>query len=139
MNITTFATLIKKNYFLIIILLLIFSFNNFFYNIYALYIRDYDERMLRSYNYCGGVSYGYIKKISEKFLKGEKKTYIINFELNPPSYGLFYNLKMDKRKNSLILLNYDEKNENILKNEKINFKEYQLIDRDGSCFYYEKK
>jgi hypothetical protein len=60
-------------------------------------VRDYNERMLIAYNYCGGVSYGFIHKITEKYLKNEKKIYIINFELNPSSYGLFHETKIDKK------------------------------------------
>jgi hypothetical protein len=73
---------IKNKFYLIIVLLIFLSISHFFYNFYALSVRDYNERMLIAYNYCGGVSYGFIHKITEKYLKNEKKIYIINFELN---------------------------------------------------------
>jgi hypothetical protein len=129
---------IKNKFYLIILLLVFLSVTHFFYNFYALNMRDYNERMLRTYNYCGGVSYGFINNISDKYLKNEKKIYIINFELNPSSYGLFYNTKIDKNKINLILLNFDIKNKEILRKEKINLDQYQLIDKDKNCFFYKK-
>ena len=130
--------LIRKNIAILILLLIFFSTTNFFYNIYAISVRDYDERMLRAYNYCGGISYGFVQKIQDKFLIDNKKIYIINFELNPSSYGLFYYIKKDKNKNNLILLNFDEKNKEILNNEQINLNQYQLIEKEKNCLFYKK-
>ena len=142
MNIKTilkiFTNFIKNKFYLTIVLLIFLSISHFFYNFYALSVRDYNERMLRTYNYCGGVSYGFINKISEKYLQNEKKIYIINFELNPSSYGLFHDTKIDKNKINLILLNFDIKDKEILRKEKINLDQYQLIDKDKNCFFYKK-
>lgn len=128
---------LKKNFYLIILLLIFLSITNFFFNIYALSLRDYNERMLRAYNYCGGVSYGFIKKITQKY-SNIKKIYTINFELNPLSYGLFHNLNIDKSKSNLILLNFNPEKKEILEREKINLKQYQLIEKDNNCFFYKK-
>ena len=121
-----------------LILLVFLSITHFFYNFYALIMRDYNERMLRTYNYCGGISYGFIHKISEKYLKNEKGIYIINFELNPSSYGLFHDTKIDKNKINLILLNFDKNNKEILQKEKINLDKYKLIEKNKNCFFYKK-
>jgi hypothetical protein len=130
---------IKNNFYLIILLLIFLSITRFFFNFYALSVRDYNERMLRTYNYCGGISYGFVKKITDKYLKNEKKIYILNFDLNPPSYGLFHNIKIDENKINLILLNFDIKNKDIFKKEKVNLEKYQLIEKNKNCFFYKKK
>jgi len=142
MNIKTilkiFTNFIKNKFYLTIVLLIFLSISHFFYNFYALSVRDYNERMLRTYGYCGGVSYGFINKISKKYLKSEKKIYIINFESNPSSYGLFHDIKIDESKINLILLNFEIKNKDILQKEKINLDQYQLIEKNKNCFFYKK-
>jgi len=142
MNIRTIIKIltnfIKNKFYLIIFLLIFLSINHFFYNFYALSVRDYNERMLRTYSYCGGVSYGFIKEISEKYLKSEKKIYIINFELNPSSYGLFHDFKIDEDKINLILLNFEIKNKEVLRKEKVNLEHYRLIEKNKNCFFYKK-
>ena len=74
-----FIKIIKKNYIVFLIFLALATYLNFFTNIYSLYKRDYNERLIRTYSYCNGISYGYIKKIYDKFLLNDKKIYIINF------------------------------------------------------------
>lgn len=133
-----FIKIIKKNYVIFLIFLVFASYSNFFTNIYSLYKRDYNERLIRAYGYCNGISYGYIKKIYDNFLLDEKKIYIINFEIYPVSYGLFPNLKKDYYSYNLLLLNYKKNNEPELKKLKINLTEYKLIDNDDNCFFYKK-
>ena len=72
MNFTDTMNILKNNFLTFVILLLFLSINNVFFNVYAIYIRDHDERMLRTYGYCEGVSYGYINQIKEKNLKDKK-------------------------------------------------------------------
>lgn len=93
--------------------------------------------MIRAYNYCGEVSYGYINKISKKYLESEKKVFIINFEVNPLSAGLFPNLKNDDLKKNLILINYANNN-NKLQELQINLEDYRLINREKNCFFFKK-
>tara|TARA_Y100000591_G_C21712120_1_gene634094 strand:+ start:258 stop:674 length:417 start_codon:yes stop_codon:yes gene_type:complete len=138
MNITIFTNLIRKNYSIFIILFLFLTVNNFFYNFYVVYVRDYDERVIRSYGFCKGVSYGYIKEIKNKYLL-KKKVTIINFELNPPSIGLFHDLKKDESNEELILLNNKTKNKDILMSKNIDLKNYNLINSFDNCMYYKKK
>ena len=133
-----FIKIIKKNYVIFLIFLVFASYSNFFTNIYSLYKRDYNERLIRAYGYCNGISYGYIKKIYDNFLLDEKKIYIINFEIYPVSYGLFPDLKKDYDSNNLILLNYKKNNESELKKLKISLTKYKLIDNDDNCFFYKK-
>lgn len=93
--------------------------------------------MIRTYNFCGGVSYGYIKNISESYLDGDKKVFIINFEENPLSAGLFPNLKNDDLKKNLILINYAN-NRNKLKELQINLNDYRLVNKEKNCFFFKK-
>jgi len=129
---------LKKNFLYILLVLVLCSSSNFFTNLYSLYKRDYNERLVRTYGYCKGPSYGYIKKIYEKFLINDKKMYIINFEIFPESYGLFPFIKKDLNINNLLLLNYKKVNEPQLKILKIDLKKYKLIDNEEACFFYEK-
>jgi len=122
--------IIKKNCIPFLLFLALASYSNFFTNIYSLYKRNYDERLIRTFGYCNGVSYGYIKKIYDKFLVNDKKIYIINFEIFPESYGLFTYVKKDYDLNNLLLLNYKKINESELLKIKIDLKKYKMIDNE---------
>jgi hypothetical protein len=100
-------------------------------------IRNYEERMIGAYNICGGISYGYINKISKNYLSNDKKVFIINFEINPHSTGLFPNLKNDDFKKNLILINYAN-NINKLKELQINLDDYRLVNKEKNCFFFKK-
>lgn len=134
-----FIKIIKKNYIIFLIFLVLSTYLNFFTNIYSLYKRDYNERLIRTYGYCNGISYGYIKKIYDKFLLNDKKIYIINFEIFPESYGLFPYLKKNHNIDNLILLNYKKINEPELKKINVDLSKYTIIDNDEKCFFYKKK
>ena len=132
---------IFKSNFLILILLLIFTVNfNFFYNVYLISKRSYDERLFNNYGWgCGGLSYGYVKKIYEKFLEpsNQKKLHILNFEIHPDTHSLFPELKVDSKRTNLVLLNFKPEDKN-----KINFnldEEYTMVDKTENCYFYIKK
>jgi hypothetical protein len=94
--------------------------------------------MVRAYNFCGGISYGYIKKIGINYLNNDKRVFIINSENNPSSIGLFPNLKNDDTIKNLILINYLG-NKKKLEELKINLNDYNLINKYENCFFYKKK
>lgn len=133
-----FLKILKKNFVYLLLFIIFASFTNFFTNIYSLYKRKYDERLIRTYGQCQNLSYGYIKKIYNQYFFKEKKVYIINFEVFPESYSLFPNLKKDESISNLILLNYKKNYESKLK-KKIDISKYQLIDVEDKCFFYKKK
>ncbi len=88
--------LIKNKFIYIIFFLTFLSIFEFGYNIFPLYSRDYEERMIKAYQYCGGLSYGYINKINQKYLINDKQVYIVtDVRSYGPSYGLFPELKVD--------------------------------------------
>jgi hypothetical protein len=131
--------IIKFNFNYIILFLIFASITNFFKNLNILFVRDYNERILITYNHCGGISYGYINKIKNKYLSNDLKVYIINFDINPSSESLFPDLRVDKTKNNLIFLNFKNSNKNQLKDNAINIKNYDLLDSEDNCYYYKKK
>lgn len=131
--------IIKRNINYIILFMIFASITNFFKNLNILLVRDYNERILNTYNHCGGISYGYINKIKNQYLSSNLKVYIINFDINLSSESLFPDLMADKTKNNLIFLNFKNSNKNKLKDPEINLKNYDLLDSDDNCFYYKKK
>ena len=131
--------IIKFNFNYIILFLIFASFTNFFKNLNMILVRDYDERILRMYNHCGGISYGYINKIKNKYLADNLKVYIINFDIYPSSMPLFPDLRIDENKNNLIFLNLNNSNKNKLKDIKFNIKNYDLKDSEDNWYYYKKK
>jgi hypothetical protein len=134
-----FIKIIKKNSKIFLIFLALATYLNFFTNIYSLYKRDYNERLIRTYGYCNGISYGYIKRIYDKFLLDDKKIYIINFEVFPESYGLLPYLKKDDAIDNLILLNYKKISEAELKKINVDLSKYKIIDNEEKCFFYKRK
>ena len=131
--------IIKRNINYIILFMIFASITNFLKNLNILLVRDYNERILNAYNNCGGISYGYINKIKNKYLSNNLNVYIINFDINPSSASLFPDLMVDKTKNNLIFLNFKNSNKNLLKDAEINLKNYDLLDSEDNCFYYKKK
>ena len=128
----------KINIYLFIFL--IFTTNTHFFNdIYNIFYRHYEERMIRTYGYCGGISYGFIKKIESQFLQFEKKVVIVNNDIFPASLGLFPDLLVDKEKENLILLNFTHLNQEKLMQYSIKIDDYKLIYNEDKCYFLRKK
>lgn len=133
---------VKKNrkIYIYFFVFLIFTTNTHFFNdLYNLFYRNYEERMIRTYGYCSGISYGFIKKIKNKFLHFENKVIIINDDIFPASLGLFPDLLMDKEKNNLILLNFTQLNQKKLMQYSIIIDDYKLIYNEDKCYFLKKK
>ena len=128
----------KINIYLFIFL--IFTTNTHFFNdLYNIFYRHYEERMIRTYGYCGGISYGFIKKIKSKFLQFENNVIIINNDIFAASSGLFPDLLVDKEKNNLILLNFTDLSKKKLVQYSINIDDYKLIYNEDKCYFFKKK
>jgi hypothetical protein len=128
----------KINIYLFIFL--IFTTNTHFFNdLYNIFYRHYEERMIRTYGYCGGISYGFIKKIKSQFLQFEKKVVIINNDIFPASLGLFPDLLVDKEKENLILLNFTHLTQKKLMQYSINIDDYKLMYNEDKCYFLRKK
>jgi hypothetical protein len=131
--------IIKSNYRYLIILLLFASITEFFKNCNIILVRDYNERLLRSYNICNGVSYGYVNKIKSKYLLNHKKIFIINFGIYPSIISMFPDLIEDENKNDIIFLNFKNSEINQLKKLKLDLSNYTLVDVEDNCYYYKNK
>lgn len=138
MYITNLIFFFRKNFTILVLILLFLSINNFFYNLYSVYMRDHEERKIMSYGYCNKTSYGFINHIKKNYLSDGTVT-IINFELNPPSIGLFHDLRPDENNDELILLNFNINKKYILTNKKINLMDFKLVNSIDNCHYYKKK
>jgi hypothetical protein len=95
--------------------------------------------MIRTYGHCGGISYGFIKKIKINYLQSEKKVIVINSGIFPASLGLFPDLEEDKDKRNLILLNFSNLNKKKLIQNSINIDDYKLIYNEDKCYFFKKK
>ena len=133
------AKKIKKTYFFFFIFLIFTTNTHFFNDLYNIFFRNYDERMIRTYGDCGGISYGFIKKIKSNFLQFEKKVITINNGIFPASLGLFPDLIVDKEKINLILLNFSDLNKKKLIQHGINIDNYKLMYREDKCYFFKKK
>ena len=116
-----------NNILYVLLIIILTHLSNFYYNLYSIYVRGYEERMIRTYGYCGGISYGFIKKIKSQFLQFEKKVVIINNDIFPASLGLFPDLLVDKEKENLILLNFTHLTQKKLMQYSINIDDYKLL------------
>jgi hypothetical protein len=128
----------KKKYIFFFIFLILTTNTHFFNDLYNIFFRNYEERMIRTYGYCGGISYGFIKKIKNNFLQFEKKVIIINNDIFPASLGLFPDLIIDKEKSNLIILNFSDLSSKKLIQNGINIDNYKLIYHEDKCYFLKK-
>jgi len=132
--------MIAKKINIYIFIFLIFTTNTHFFNdIYNIFLRKHEERMIRTYGHCSGISYGFIKKIKINYLQFEKKVTVINGGIFPASLGLFPDLVEDKNKRNLILLNFSNLEKKKLIQNSINIDDYKLIYHEDKCYFFKKK
>jgi hypothetical protein len=103
-----------KNYnrFLLIIILLLFltQYTNFFKNLRNIYLNNYDTRIANMYGFCQGNSLGFLLYIKKKY-KLENYPEIVNYKIVPLSkwiLDLDGKSKSNKNSQALILLNYQD-------------------------------
>tara|TARA_B110000503_G_scaffold139074_1_gene226605 strand:- start:1541 stop:1954 length:414 start_codon:yes stop_codon:yes gene_type:complete len=125
----------NKNITLLFLFLIFSIYSHFFSNMYFLFSRPYEERILRTYGYgCDKYSFGFVQNIKNNFLKNEN-AHIIHFGIVPDVKSFFYEIKKDKEKKNLILLYYNNEN---LKKMNIDISKYQLIHKQENCLYLKK-
>ena len=103
-----------KNYnrYLLIIILLLFltQYTNFFKNLRNIYLNNYDARIANMYGFCQGNSLGFLLYIKKKY-KLENYPEIVNYKIVPLSkwiLDLDGKSKSNKNSSTLILLNYQD-------------------------------
>jgi hypothetical protein len=118
----------KYNNVLLIIILLLFlgQYTNFFKNLRSIFIYDYQKRISFIYGFCDKNSLGFLLHVKNKY---DLKEYpeIVNYKILPNSKWVFdINGKNRSKKNSsyLILLNYEK---NLTKNTLTKNKSYHQI------------
>lgn len=127
----------SKNFFFLIILLLISHFFNLYQNIYHIFTRSYDERMILSYGYCDRESYGFVKKAYH--ITNSQNLKVLNFESNlwAPINGLFNVVNKPEDKNYLVLLNLKSFSKDFFvdySNQKFFLKKENIILQEGNCY-----
>ena len=134
----------KKNINLLIInilvLIIIVYSLNLPLNVYNILLHNYQERLSSIYGFCEKESYGFMKKINEKY--GTKYNIeSFNFDNYPSSSSAFF-YKIDRtfNKNQIIILNYNSLNLNQKKYFEKNFSNYIILENyKNKCLFLEKK
>ena len=130
-----------NNILFVLLIIILTHLSNFYYNLYLIYVRGYEERMIRSYGDCEKESYGFVKKSYQ--LTKSQNLEIINFEdqLWPNISGLFNTVNKTVDKNYIVLLNLknldkkiDKDNFLTTKNIKLNLKNKNIILKDSNCY-----
>ena len=130
-----------NNILYVLLIIILTHLSNFYYNLYSIYVRGYEERMIRSYGDCEKESYGFVKKSYE--LTKSHNLEIINFEdqLWPNISGLFNIVNKPVDKSYIVLLNLkdlekkiDKDNFLTTKNIKLNLKNKNIILKDSNCY-----
>ena len=131
----------KSSIYSILIVLILFVFSkelNLFINVYSLFNKSHDKRMIEAYEksffsgFCKGSSHGYLiyikNKYPEKFINKIPK--IINNFNGKAEYWIFLDINKPINENMKIILN---------KNKDNNFKNYKIVDQKyNKCFFLEK-
>ena len=98
----------KKLHFIIIIIFLIIILLiklDFFKKMYVLLNQNYDQRMINAYGDCGKDSYGFLKRIKEKY-NFDENPIIKNSIVMPNSSWIIYDASKEFSKTPKIFLNY---------------------------------
>ena len=127
----------SRNFLFIIVILIITHFFNIYQNIYHIFVRSYEERMILSYGYCERESYGFLRKAYQITLSQNLK--VLNFEkhLWAPVNGLFNIVNKPEDNKYLVLLNLKYFNKNFYadyENQKILIKKENIILQEGNCY-----
>ena len=127
----------SRNFLFIIVILIITHFFNIYQNIYHIFVRSYEERMILSYGYCERESYGFLRKAYQITLSQNLK--VLNFEkhLWAQVNGLFNIVNKPEDNKYLVLLNLKYFNKNFYadyENQKILIKKENIILQEGNCY-----
>lgn len=130
----------KKDYpklmILTILILIMFVQMNFFKKIYFLFTIDYETRLIKSYEYCGKESIGFLSDIKKRF-QIDYKIPIVNYTSSPNSSWYYNDLKSIKNK-KIIFLNYNS-NHKVNTKYSQNLNDYKILHKYNNCYLLDIK
>ena len=130
----------KKDYLKIMILtvliLIMFFQMNLIKKIYFVFTRDYETRLVNSYEYCGKESIGFLSDVKKRF-QIDYRIPIVNYTSSPNSSWYYNNLKDIKNK-KVIFLNYDSDYKVKTKYSQ-NLSDYKILLQYKDCYLLDIK
>lgn len=124
-----------KNIYTLGIFILILSFYKTPLNIYVILKNDYNSRIVKSAGYCDNQAYGFLKYIYQKYEMIYPYNYdVINYNNSASANSYFYNIKKNKNKNFVILLNPSKKDL-----QSFFLQNHNVIEKIENCFFLEIK
>tara|TARA_B110000967_G_C18770694_1_gene502900 strand:+ start:556 stop:888 length:333 start_codon:yes stop_codon:yes gene_type:complete len=109
---------------------------NLFKKIYFVFTRDYETRLVNSYEYCGKESIGFLSDVKKNF-QIDYRIPIVNFTSSPNSSWYYNNLKNIKNK-KVIFLNYDSDYKVNTKYSQ-NLRDYKILLQYNNCYLLDIK
>ena len=130
----------KKDYpkvmILTVLILIMFVQMNLFKKIYFVFTRDYEARLINSYEYCGKESIGFLADVKKKF-QIDYRISIVNYTDSPnPSW--YYNDLKDIKNKKVIFLNYNS-NYKVNTRYSQNLKDYKILLQYNNCYLLDIK
>ena len=110
---------------------------NLFKKIYFVFTRDYETRLVNSYEYCGKESIGFLSDVKKRF-QIDYRIPIVNYASSPNSSWYYNNLKDIKNK-KVIFLNYDDSDFKVKTKYSQNLRDYKILLQYKDCYLLEIK
>ena len=130
----------KKDYLKVMILtvlvLIMFFQMNLIKKIYFVFTRDYETRLVNSYEYCGKESIGFLSDIKKRF-QIDYRIPIVNYT-NSPNSSWYYNNLKDIKNKKVIFLNYDSDYKVKTKYSQ-NLRDYKILHQYKDCYLLDIK
>ena len=133
----------KKENFIIFLLLIIFIFQFFKlpYSAYNLLKWDYKNRMTQNYGYCERESWGFYDYVIERFQLKDKSITVINYEGHVTleflfnfenAVGEYYQEK--KKSDYFLITNFESSNDETIFDKFEDLKNYKVLYRYNNCY-----
>ena len=123
------------------ILISIAHFNSFFYKLYVINNNNLEKRLIDTYGYCDGPSYGFIKYIYKKYMIKENILIVDGkYPSKIKSEWFFYEISKPLNIRKIILIN---NNKNLIKYKNFYMIKYKnkvydnlnIVEKKNNCYY----
>jgi hypothetical protein len=122
-----------------IVFLTIIKQTNFFKNTYFVFKFNYEQRLMKQYEFCGHESLGFLNYIKKKY-NISYRIPIINFGNSPNPNWFYSDLNDNKLEKRVVFLSYGSNNERFLDlYKKYNLQEYKIIEKIETCYFAVKQ